>query len=172
MSKQHTIATPSKTFETYEKKRLMSHKVGAKRGISSVKEFSEGIDHYLNWIAVHNSEAKDAGVNDIVYPTIEGLELTLGVDLNTYTSDEEYAFHVRGFKKYITSYTLQNILNKEKYSPGQVFYLKNVNKEYKDKVEVENTTNHVFSLKDLHKAQRELEEVEVVEWEEPSQELV
>ena len=103
------------------------------------------------------------------HPTITGLALKLWVDRQTisdYAKKDMFAPAIRQAKQFILNYTEQLILSKDKFTPGQIFYLKNNYKnDYKDKIEVEGNLNHSISLVNLHNLSQNISESDIIEGE-------
>ena len=77
-----------------------------------------------------------------------------------------FAPAIRQAKQFILNYTEQLILSKDKFTPGQIFYLKNNYKDdYKDKIEVEGNVSHSISLVNLYNLSQNLSDSEIREGE-------
>lgn len=100
--------------------------------------------------------------------TITGLALALWIDRHTlldYKEKDWFAPIVNKAKQFILNYTEQLLLQKDKFTPWQIFYLKNNYKnDYSDKVEVEHTGS--ISLVELNKRAMQLQDCEIIDWEE------
>ena len=101
------------------------------------------------------------------HPTITGLALKLWVDRQTisdYAKKDMFAPAIRQAKQFILNYTEQLILSKDKFTPGQIFYLKNNYKnDYKDKIEVEGNLNHSISLVNLYNLSQNISDSEIID---------
>jgi len=75
-----------------------------------------------------------------------------------------FAPAIRQAKQFILDYTEQLILSKDKFTPGQIFYLKNNYKnDYKDKIEVEGNLNHSISLVNLYNLSQNISDSEIID---------
>jgi len=75
-----------------------------------------------------------------------------------------FAPAIRQAKQFILNYTEQLILSKDKFTPGQIFYLKNNYKnDYKDKIEVEGNLNHSISLVNLYNRSQNISDSEIID---------
>lgn len=103
------------------------------------------------------------------HPTITGLALKLWVDRQTisdYAKKDEFAHAIKTAKQFILNYTEQLILSKDKFTPGQIFYLKNNYKDdYRDKIEVEGNLSWTISLVELHNLSQNIPKADIIEGE-------
>ena len=101
------------------------------------------------------------------HPTITGLALKLWVDRQTisdYAKKDMFAPAIKKAKQFILNYTEQLILSKDKFTPGQIFYLKNNYKnDYRDKIEVEGNLNHSISLVNLYNRSQNISDSEIID---------
>ena len=101
------------------------------------------------------------------HPTITGLALKLWVDRQTisdYAKKDMFAPAIKQAKQFILNYTEQLILSKDKFTPGQIFYLKNNYKnDYKEKIEVAGNLNHSISLVNLYNLSQNISDSEIID---------
>lgn len=102
-------------------------------------------------------------------PTVTGLALKLWIDRKTlldYSKQDLFSPVIKEAKQKIMNYAESLLLQKDKFTLGQIFYLKNNYKEsYREKIEVEGNINSTISLVQLH-ARAEALQGEVLDWEE------
>lgn len=100
--------------------------------------------------------------------TITGLALALWIDRQTllnYSKKEPYFAIINKYRQVLLEQVEQALTDKSKFTPGQIFYLKNNYKnDYSDKVEVEHTWN--ISLVELNRRAMQLQDCEIIDWEE------
>ena len=103
------------------------------------------------------------------HPTITGLALNLGIDRQTllnYNKKDNFVGIINKAREMILKYTEQMLISKDKFTPWQIFYLKNNYKQdYQDKIEVENKHSGSISLVELSRLADTLDERDIVEGE-------
>lgn len=103
------------------------------------------------------------------HPTVTGLALKLGIDRRTlleYNHKDIFAPAINRAREMILNYTEQMLISKDKFTPWQIFYLKNNYKQdYQDKIEVENKHSGSISLVELSRLAKTLDESDIIEGE-------
>lgn len=100
--------------------------------------------------------------------TITGLAISLWIDrwtLLRWTRKEKYWNIINKYRQVLLEQVEEALTDKSKFTPWQIFYLKNNYKnDYSDKVEVEHTGS--ISLVELNRRAMQLQDCEIIEWEE------
>ena len=106
--------------------------------------------------------------NNKEHPTLTGLALALGIDRKTlmnYSSKDDFLPIINKAKELILKYTEQMLIDKSKFTPWQIFYLKNNFKEdYQDRIEVKNEHSGSISLVELATLADSLPD-SIIDWE-------
>lgn len=97
--------------------------------------------------------------------TITGLAITLWIDRNTllkYSKKELFGSVITKYKQVLLEQVEENLTDRAKFTPGQIFYLKNNYKQdYSDRVEIEHTWS--ISLVELNKRAMMLEDCDIID---------
>ena len=103
------------------------------------------------------------------HPTITWLALKLWIDRQTllnYSKKDEFVFPIKEARQKILDHTEQLLISKDKFTPGQIFYLKNNYKnDYQDRIEVDNKHSGSISLVELSRLANQLPEWEILDGE-------
>lgn len=157
----------------------------ARKKLDSVKDIkdlvkaSDSLENIPNWRpALYNTEQELQILIDAYFkeaddkkehPTITGLALKLWIDRSTlldYSKKDKFSFPIKEARQKILNYTEKLLLSKDKFTPGQIFYLKNNYKnDYQDKIEIDNKHSWSISLVELSKLANELPEWEILDGE-------
>jgi len=163
-----------------EKKILLQiarKKLDSVKDIKLLQQATKEINEIKPWQpkAFESPEAMETAIQEYIqkqemawkWLTITGLALALWIDRQTlinYSKKDEYFAIVNKYRQVLLEQVEQNLTDKTKFTPWQIFYLKNNYKQdYSDKVEVEHTGS--ISLVELNKRAMMLEDADVIEWE-------
>jgi len=84
--------------------------------------------------------------------------------LLNYNKKDQFLDIIKKYRQVLLSQVEENLTDKAKFTPGQIFYLKNNYKDdYKDKIEVEGNLSHSISLVNLHNLSQNISESEVID---------
>lgn len=101
--------------------------------------------------------------------TITGLALSIWIDRGTlldYKKKDNFAHVINKYRSLILARTEEDLVSRDKFTPGQIFYLKNNYKQdYQDKIEIDNKHSWSISLVELSRLASTISDGDIIEWE-------